>query len=168
MCIYNFMRQGWAQLSHPLTLTPPSQKNIMGLYNFWVQANSAPLSEICILKVKIFNILFSETGLIKTYLHHRSVCIPPKRVFTLSISSPMIKIAAVGAFPLAGEGGLELEWFVDMVASQRWAASLLNLNTGRVSMEKAGLEGENKHLIERFYIWCVKFHWLPIIDLAGN
>lgn len=42
-----------------------------------------------------------------------------KLVFTLSISSPIIKIAAVGAFPQVGEGRLELEWFVDMVASQR-------------------------------------------------
>lgn len=64
----------------------------------------------------------------------------------------MIKIAAVGVFPLAGEGGLELEWFMDMVALQRCAASLLNLHTGRVSMDKAGLEGEKEHLIERFHI----------------
>lgn len=74
----------------------------------------------------------------------------------------MIKIAAVAAFPLAEEGGLELEWFVDMVASQRWAASLLNLNTGRVSMGKAGLEGEKKHR-EILHLTCLI--WLTCITL---
>lgn len=56
---------------------------------------------------------FNKSTLISPYV------LASRLVFTLSISSPMIKIAAVGAFPLAGEGGLALEWFVDMVASQR-------------------------------------------------
>lgn len=62
----------------------------------------------------------------------------------------MIIMAAVAAFPLTGEGGLELEWFVDIVASQRWAASLLNLNAGRVSMEKAELKAKRDTLLREF------------------
>lgn len=43
--------------------------------------------------------------------------ITSQHVITLSISSPMMRMAAVGASSLAAEDGLEA-WFVDMVALQ--------------------------------------------------
>lgn len=74
----------------------------------------------------------------------------------------MMRMAAVGASPLAAEDGLEPQWFVDMVASQRWTASLLNRTTGLLSMEKAGLEGKREMLRTLFikYLHFLHVHFL--------
>ncbi len=54
----------------------------------------------------------------------------------------MMRMAAVGASLLAAENAMEPCGFVDIVASQSWAASLLTRTTALLSLGKAKLENK--------------------------
>ena len=56
----------------------------------------------------------------------------------------MMRMAAVGASPLAAEDELDPWWFVDMVALESWDTSLLTRTTDLLSLGKARLDDKEQ------------------------